>query len=154
MASHILGLLTSKKFADESDRFYNHRRKILHSYPQGGAPLTGLLSMMPEEVTPDTQFYWYEKRYKVPTCDTRGTNPITLDAPSDGDADDGTVATTTQTNATTTDMWLKVNTTVDLRPGIILEVGNDKHQLIVQSVTRGASTTTTNGFAKVTLSVV
>lgn len=44
MADSILGLPSSAKFAAESDRFYNHRRKILHLYPSGGAPLTGILS--------------------------------------------------------------------------------------------------------------
>ena len=92
MADSILGLPSSAKFAAEGDRFYNHRRKILHSYPNGSSPLTGLLSMIPEEKTNDSLFFWYEKKYVSPVALLRGTAPGTKTAPSTGDADDGTVA--------------------------------------------------------------
>lgn len=59
MAS-ILGLINTESFS--SDRFKNYRRTVFYYYPQGAAPLTGLLSLMREEATNDPQFYWYEKR--------------------------------------------------------------------------------------------
>lgn len=59
MAS-ILGLINSESFS--ADRFKNYRRTVFYYYPQGAAPLTGLLSLMKEEATNDPQFYWYEKR--------------------------------------------------------------------------------------------
>lgn len=57
MAS-ILGLINSENV----DRFKNYRRSVFYYYPQGAAPLTGLLTLMKEEATNDPQFYWFEKR--------------------------------------------------------------------------------------------
>ena len=104
MADSILGLPSSAKFAAEGDRFYNHRRKILHSYPNGSSPLTGLLSMIPEEKTNDSLFFWYEKKYVSPVALLRGTAPGTKTAPSTGDADDGTAADAGAT-AITASIW-------------------------------------------------
>lgn len=56
----ILGLLTSEAFSTE--RFKNVRRSVFYFYPNGAAPLMGLLSLMKEEVTNDPEFKWYEKR--------------------------------------------------------------------------------------------
>ena len=58
--SSILGLINTESFS--SDRFKNYRRTVFYYYPQGAAPLTGLLSLMREETTNDPQFFWYEKR--------------------------------------------------------------------------------------------
>lgn len=40
----------------------NVRRKIFYMYPNGSAPLLGLLSLMKDEVTNDPEFKWYEER--------------------------------------------------------------------------------------------
>lgn len=56
----ILGLLSSESFA--SNRFKNIRRSVFYFYPNGAAPLMGLLSLMKEEVTNDPEFHWFEKR--------------------------------------------------------------------------------------------
>lgn len=56
----ILGLMTAEQFS--SERFKNIRRSVFYFYPNGTAPLIGLLSMLKEEVTNDPEFYWYEKR--------------------------------------------------------------------------------------------
>lgn len=56
----ILGLMTTEQFS--SDRFKNIRRSVFYFYPNGTAPLLGLLSLMKEEVTNDPEFKWYEKR--------------------------------------------------------------------------------------------
>lgn len=56
----ILGLMTSEQF--ESERFKNIRRSVFYYYPNGTAPLIGLLSLLKEEVTNDPEFKWYEKR--------------------------------------------------------------------------------------------
>jgi hypothetical protein len=58
--SSILGLINTESFS--SDRFKNYRRTVFYYYPQGAAPLTGLLSLLKEEATNDPQFFWYEKR--------------------------------------------------------------------------------------------
>jgi hypothetical protein len=151
MAQEILGLLSSKKFADEGDRFYSHRRKILHEYPNGSAPLTVILSMIDQEVVTDNRYYWYEKRYKSPKTLTRGTNPITSDAPSTGDADDGTNMTV-GSKATTVAHYVKVDTTVDLRKGQIIQIeGGSSGTIIhlwIESVTRGVTAESSNGYVK------
>jgi hypothetical protein len=146
MAESILGLPSSKKFADESDRFYNHRRKILHIYPSGGAPLTGILSMLPEEPVNDSIHIWYEKRYKSPQAALRGTNPVTTDAPSTGDANDGTNVTN-GAKAITTDFYFKVDTTRDLKVGqqFIIDTQSDL-MFWITAVTRGVSAEATNGY--------
>ncbi len=56
----ILGLMTTEQFS--SERFKNIRRSVFYFYPNGTAPLIGLLSLMKEEVTNDPEFKWYEKR--------------------------------------------------------------------------------------------
>jgi len=150
MAIDILGLPSSAKFAAEGDRFYNHRRQILHSYPNGKSPLTGILSMTPEEPTNDSIFLWPEKRYFSPKTTLRGTSPVTSTAPSTGDADDGT-AIVTGARGITTDYWIKVATTVDLKPGHVLRIETDESQWWVTAVTRGVSSEVTNGFVKVRL---
>ena len=58
----ILGLVNSETYA--SERFTNVRRKVFHDYPNGAAPLTGILSLLNSEETNDPQYYWYEKRFK------------------------------------------------------------------------------------------
>lgn len=150
MADSILGLPSSKKFADEGDRFYNHRRQILHSYPNGKAPLTGILSMIPEEDVNDSIFYWYEKRYQSPKTTLRGTNPVTSDAPSTGDANDGT-AILTGAKTITVDYYMKVDSTKDLAPGHVIRVDTDGNLWWVVSVTRGVTAEATNGYIKVRL---
>jgi hypothetical protein len=55
----ILGLLTTESFANE--RFKNIRRSVFYFYPNGAAPLIGLMSLLKEEVTNDPEYRWYEK---------------------------------------------------------------------------------------------
>jgi hypothetical protein len=150
MADTILGLPSSKKFADESDRFYNHRRQILKSYPNGKATLTGILSMLPEEEVNDSIYTWYEKRYSSPKTTTRGTNPMTTDAPSTGDADDGTVIVA-GAKGITTDFYLKVASTVDLKTGHVLRLDSCGDIYYVLAVTRGVATASLLGYVKVRL---
>ncbi len=40
----------------------NVRRSVFYMYPNGTAPLIGLLSLMKDEVTNDPEFKWWEKR--------------------------------------------------------------------------------------------
>jgi hypothetical protein len=56
----ILGLMTSESFSAE--RFKSIRRSVFYFYPNGAAPLTGLLSLLKDEVTNDPEYKWYEKR--------------------------------------------------------------------------------------------
>jgi len=65
----ILGLLNSESFS--AQRFTNYRRKTFYDYPNGAAPLTGILSMLEGEDTNDPKFSWFEKRYKQIRTETR-----------------------------------------------------------------------------------
>lgn len=56
-----LGLVSSETIDDYWSQ--NTRRRIFYSYPNGTAPLTGLLSMTESEDTPQPQFGWEEKRW-------------------------------------------------------------------------------------------
>lgn len=150
MADSILGLPTSAKFAAESDRFYSHRRKILHLYPKGGAPLTGILSMLPEEPVNDSIHNWYEKRYLEPGSTLRGTNPLTKAAPSTGDTNDGTVSDGGATAITVT-QYMKVNSVRDFKPGQTVLNMADGVIWIVLAVTQGVSAVATNGYLTVKL---
>lgn len=64
MAS-ILGLTSGKTFAD-NPTFYslNDRRRVFRAFPNGGAPLTGLLSLTDTEPTDNPTFGWWEKRFE------------------------------------------------------------------------------------------
>lgn len=56
----ILGLVNTE--SDANWRFKNVRRRVFYFYPNGAAPLMGLLSLMEEEETDDPEFSFYEKR--------------------------------------------------------------------------------------------
>lgn len=56
----LLGLISTEAFS--TNRFNSYRRTVFYYYPQGAAPLTGLLSLAKEESSNDPQFYWFEKR--------------------------------------------------------------------------------------------
>lgn len=81
----ILGLLGTEQLS--SERFTNIRREVFYQYPNGAAPLMGLLSMMDDEVTNDPEYTWYEKRMPKQTAltVTQGTSkgPILTAAGAD-----------------------------------------------------------------------
>lgn len=63
----ILGLLNTEHFS--AQRFTNIRQKVFYFYPNGAAPLIGLLSIMKTEESNDQKFSWFEKRL----AEQRGT---------------------------------------------------------------------------------
>lgn len=81
----ILGLLGTEQFANE--RLINMRRKVFYDYPNGAAPLTGILSMLDGEETNDPKFTWWEKRFKdfITTTASQGSSkgPIQNSAGAD-----------------------------------------------------------------------
>lgn len=66
----FLGMRGTGDWATD-ERPKNWRQGILYLYPNGQAPLTGLLSKMPEQMTDDPQFHWWTK-----TLATQG-GPVT-----------------------------------------------------------------------------
>lgn len=57
-----LGLVSSETIS--TNWALNNRRRIFYDYPNGPAPLTGLLSLMETDSTPYPEFKWEEKRYQ------------------------------------------------------------------------------------------
>lgn len=55
----ILGLLDAEKFT--AQRFKNIRRSVFYFYPNGAAPLMGLLSLLEDEDSNDPEINWFEK---------------------------------------------------------------------------------------------
>lgn len=56
----MLGLMSTTQFSSEFS--LTHRRRVFYEYPNGAAPLMGLLSICEPEVTDKPVFGWYEDR--------------------------------------------------------------------------------------------
>lgn len=92
----ILGLTTS----EETDDFWslNARRKVFYQYPNGAAPLMGLLSMMDNSEDGETdkpEFGWWEQRavkFEYKTASANAAGPFTDTSGASGAA--GTDKTT------------------------------------------------------------
>lgn len=56
----ILGLMTAEQVSTYRPK--NIRRSVFYMYPNGAAPLIGLLTLLKDEVTNDPEFKWWEKR--------------------------------------------------------------------------------------------
>ena len=74
------GLVSSEQIDDYWSQ--NTRRRIFYGYPNGTAPLTGLLSMSESEDTPQPVFGWNEERWQE-------TKTITVANPTGGANKDG-----------------------------------------------------------------
>jgi Family of unknown function (DUF5309) len=68
----ILGLIDAETFSTQ--RFKNVRRSVFYFYPNGAATLTGILSLLSEEVTNDPEFKWFEKRLSEQRTTTASAN--------------------------------------------------------------------------------
>lgn len=72
-----LGLISSEQIDDYWSQ--NTRRKVFYSYPNGTAPLTGLLSLADTEFTPMPTFGWNEERWtQVRTTTVAGPTSNTV----------------------------------------------------------------------------
>lgn len=119
MASILTGLIGTEQLANQ--RFKNIRRTVFYNFPNGAAPLLGLLSVMDaEEDVNDPEFVWYEDRFPerktVTSAWAGGSNgPFATDA---GTALGGTGATIT---AGTTYRAQLVDTSY-IRNGAVLKI--------------------------------
>lgn len=74
----MLGLMSSEQF--KTYRSLNSRRRVFYEYPNGAAPLTGLLSLMETEEVDKPEFGWFEKRMnaqKTTTASANAAGPFT-----------------------------------------------------------------------------
>lgn len=58
-----LGLTSSEQIAGYWSK--NSRRRVFYDFPNGTAPLAGLLSMMDSDSTPMQEFGWFEERWSA-----------------------------------------------------------------------------------------
>jgi hypothetical protein len=72
----ILGLVDTEQVMLETFRLANFRRRVFYTFPNGAAPLIGLLSMMKEEETNQPEFEWWEKRLKEQRTATAAADPV------------------------------------------------------------------------------
>ena len=91
--SAILGLLGTEDFSTQ--RFKNYRRTVFYQYPQGAAPLTGILSMLDEEDSDDPEYNWFEKRLRDQRTTTASQGSSKGPFKTSGDADLGDAQTIT-----------------------------------------------------------
>lgn len=117
----ILGLMTTEQFS--SERFKNIRRTVFYYYPNGTAPLIGLLSLMKEEVTNDPEFKWYEKRLEQQRT-TMAYISSTISFYSSVSADFGTwtAASANFAMAADSQYGVKVASTAQFRVGHIVKM--------------------------------
>ncbi len=148
----ILGLLSTESFA--SERFKSVRRSVFYQYPNGAAPLLGLLSMLDGEVLNDPEFSWYEDRYqqKVQAMVVNGTTSGPWYADSTG-ALGAALATTAAVRTAGTAYWLRVDGLDTIRPNDVLKIRvpitgtpDVELQLKVVAHTNGVWSDTTGGF--------
>lgn len=97
----MLGLMSTEQF--KTQRSLNSRRRVFYQYPNGAAPLTGLLSLMETEEVDKPEFGWFEKRM----------NPQKTTAAMYNAA--GPFATTGDANQTTTGWSQVVNTIIRIK---------------------------------------
>lgn len=57
----FLGMRGTGDWSATGQRPENWRETILYLYPNGAAPLTAILSMLPSDYTTDPKFHWYQK---------------------------------------------------------------------------------------------
>lgn len=104
------------------------RRKIFWQFPQGAAPLMGLLSMLPSEETDKVTFGWFERRFPILRTATAasGTAPF-------ANADGSTLA---DLSTLTADVEYRINvvSTANFKP---------THVILITGVTINNVTTTT-----------
>lgn len=118
----ILGLVTSE--SDANWRFKNVRRQVFYFYPNGAAPLTGLLSLLQDEDTDDPEFIWNEKRLDPQTTVTAQANaagPFIANPASETD-DSLTADAATQAWAVGNLRRFKVGAVTSFRVGHLIQI--------------------------------
>jgi len=143
----ILGLPDFAAFKAAGATRTSHRRRILHTFPNGGSPLTGILSMIKAEPVDSVEHTWYEKRYIPARAAYRGTNAITSTAPTNGDDDDGTNMSNS-TKGITVDHYIKVANVGRLSPGDIIQLTSANVNFRITAVVRGVADVNLKGYIK------
>ena len=112
----ILGLASTASYANQ--RFKNYRRSVFYFYPNGAAPLTGIMSMLKEESTNDPEFKWWEKRLseqRTLTAMANSAGPFTNTSGTD-------LTTGGWSQSAGDEIRIKVASTDVFRPGHVVKV--------------------------------
>ena len=117
----LFGLLSTESFA--SERFTSIRRSVFYQYPNGAAPLLGLLSMLDGEVLNDPEFSWYEDRLQELVTNTvvNGSTSGAWYADSTGSLG-AAMATTAADRTAGTAYWLRVASLDPFRGNDIIKI--------------------------------
>jgi hypothetical protein len=130
----LLGLTQSNDLASHAS--LSARRKVFYAFPNGSAPMTGLLSMADTDSTDKAEFGWYHKRDE--------SMRIVLESPSGGDGPFYPEGATTYGGDTTN------TTNITLKDGfkyraVVEANGTNKlrvnHVVMFKDIPIGASTT-------------
>lgn len=121
------GLMTTDTVHDYKS--LNSRRKVFYQFPNGAAPLMGLLSLLPSEDTDKPEFGWWERRFPVlrTTTAASGTAPF-----KNGD---DTALADLATLTADTEYRVVVASTAEFRP---------THVIQIRDVTRNEAAATTD----------
>lgn len=141
----ILGLPSAGKFRSKDLIEQSIRRNIIHAFPGGGAPLTAILAWSKIEDVTEPTHTWFEKIYRTPNVQTRGTDPITSNAPTSGDSNDGT-ALAAGSLTTATKLYIKVINTNLIAVQDVIKVPAWDIALRVIQIVRGAADPAQNGY--------
>ena len=144
----ILGLPSTNKLRNKQLVNESIRRRIIHSFPNGGAPLSALLAWAKIQPLNDVKHTWYEDSWQSARCKLRGKDPITSTAPSTGDADSGT-AVAAGTFTTGSELWVKVDTVSRLAINDLIRLAKLDVIFRIVHVEKGVANDVEKGFIKV-----
>jgi hypothetical protein len=126
----ILGMVGTGQFTDD-ERPRNWRQGINLVFPNGDAPLTAILSMMPDERTDDPDFRWFEKGLPTQRAITQGAK--TTDPPAPGDD----VAAGQADGATA--YLLVTDPTIFLPGQVLMNLATEENLLVISVSTTNSS---------------
>lgn len=141
----ILGLVSTESYS--AQRFTNYRRKVFYDYPNGAAPLTGILSMLEGEDTNDPKFNWFEKRYLETRTLTvsQGSSKGPIQDSAGSDAGDSSLSWTADT-----EYFVTVASNERFRVGHVVKINVDRNSAASTGELKGIVTSiATSGKLKI-----
>lgn len=145
----ILGLPSVAKFRNKDLVNQSIRRRIIHSFPNGSAPLTAILAWCKNQPITDTQHQWFEKIHMPPRIVCRGNPVATSTEPDSYDSADSGTALAAGAKTTTTPIFIKVQTTGLVTENDVIRVGSWDVPLRVVGVVGASNGTADKGYIKV-----
>lgn len=142
----ILGLPSTNRLRKLELVNESIRRRIIHSFPNGGAPLSALLAWSKIQPLNDVKHTWYEDIWQSARCKLRGTNPITSNAPTDGNTNDGTAIASAKEYTKDSELFIKVDTVSRLALNDLIRLANLDIILRITKIEKGVGSDVINGY--------